>query len=500
MKTYSLLLCFLFVANFQSLTFGKTPLEGSWKLVSTQFGTSEMFPGAGIVYQFSGNKCDVIFVEENEVFETLDVRIDSDTTPMRLTLTPRNPKKKVARGVFEIRGNRFQWMSRRGDDKAFPTSFARREGQVFRILERIAAVPKMTDGAPTSDRKPVEHVTTPLKLAKRFDFQLLSTDSTSRATGINNEGDVLVTCGQGPAARACILRDGEFQKLRHFDQRGSLVYALNDRGEFAGAIAEGSHSVPYLDNGDFLRLKMDLKCPILIPYDLNNNRHIVGISHSVMKVHNGFIWENNKLRLLRSFGGYLSTAVAINDKGHVAGSANFKEYQPSRACIWVDRKPVDLGTLGKGTVETGRLGSEARDINEVGAAVGVITYMNKRQKPFFYDGSKSSQLHTIGQTNRPGSSASPIERLGRHDESQGAANGLNNRGWIVGWNTVGDFATSFAVLWNEGKVIDLNSLVEPETLDGWVLADATAVNDLGQIVGNAKKDQVVRAFLLTPTK
>jgi hypothetical protein len=53
------------------------------------------------------------------------------------------------------------------------------------------------------------------------------------------------------------------------------------------------------------------------------------------------------------------------------------------------------------------------------------------------------------------------------------------------------------VLWEGGAAIDLNSRIDPST-PGWLLTEATRINDLGQIIGRGVFDGQFRAFLATP--
>jgi len=53
-----------------------------------------------------------------------------------------------------------------------------------------------------------------------------------------------------------------------------------------------------------------------------------------------------------------------------------------------------------------------------------------------------------------------------------------------------------ATLWQNGRPTDLNTLLPPHS--GWVLTEARAVNDHGQIAGQGLLDGKPCAFLLTP--
>lgn len=52
-------------------------------------------------------------------------------------------------------------------------------------------------------------------------------------------------------------------------------------------------------------------------------------------------------------------------------------------------------------------------------------------------------------------------------------------------------------MYENGHMIDLNSLLGASS--GWVLQDATGINDLGVIVGNGLFDGQERAFILDTT-
>jgi probable HAF family extracellular repeat protein len=131
---------------------------------------------------------------------------------------------------------------------------------------------------------------------------------------------------------------------------------------------------------------------------------------------------------------------------------------------------MDLGTLG-GT------NSAAFGINNIGQIVGSSqTPGDGTQHAFLYGGGLITDLGTLGGT-----------------ESQ--ADGVNSRGLIVGWAKTTD-GEPHAFLWNAGRMLDLNSFapIGPDA----VLVEATAINDVGQIVANGSNG---RAYLITlPTQ
>ncbi len=82
--------------------------------------------------------------------------------------------------------------------------------------------------------------------------------------------------------------------------------------------------------------------------------------------------------------------------------------------------------------------------------------------------------------------------------SESQANGINDGGQVVGW-AYADDGTNRAFLYNNGKMTDLNTLID--LASGWTLTWANAINDNGQIVGwgtDLNGTGQYDAFLLTP--
>jgi probable HAF family extracellular repeat protein len=78
------------------------------------------------------------------------------------------------------------------------------------------------------------------------------------------------------------------------------------------------------------------------------------------------------------------------------------------------------------------------------------------------------------------------------------ANAISNNVVVVGVSTVIN-GTSHAFRWTEAEgMIDLNTLLPPNS--GWVLIEATGVNDKGQITGSGLHNGSRHAFRLNPPK
>lgn len=178
----------------------------------------------------------------------------------------------------------------------------------------------------------------------------------------------------------------------------------------------------------------------------------------------------------------------------------------SRAVIWVGTKSIELGTKGKHT------SSVATAINDVGQEVGYFSRAGSKQA-VLWDGITPTILTSLGKhsssqatavnnngeivgfANDPGRGweavvwTSPkkkptvLEGIGGATSASFAL-GLNNEGEIVGYSVEAGTHTKKATLWNNGKVVNLNDyLTASERAAGWVLAEATAINNNGEIVG-----------------
>ena len=78
-----------------------------------------------------------------------------------------------------------------------------------------------------------------------------------------------------------------------------------------------------------------------------------------------------------------------------------------------------------------------------------------------------------------------------------AAYDINDLGHIVGATLVGSFPTG-AFLYKNNQMTDLNSLLGASDQAQWVLIEARAINEFGQIAGTGQFQGRTRAFLMTP--
>lgn len=230
-----------------------------------------------------------------------------------------------------------------------------------------------------------------------------------------------------------------------------------------------------------------------------------------------YLYSNGTYTNLGTLGGDVMVANAINDSGHVVGYATVPSSNEAHAFRYSNGMMHDLGTLGG-------LGAYANAINNTGQIVG--------DRVLVRDGAAGTYgfLFTDGIVQNLGLHASPKaindageivgsmqidegdgvrnfafcyrnEKLTRFDAfaDYSSAEAINNAGTIVGTAKFGPGIFDFrAVIFEEGNVVDLNTLISPSS--GFKLFDARGINDSGQIVGSgyAVNGSVQHAFLLTP--
>lgn len=150
------------------------------------------------------------------------------------------------------------------------------------------------------------------------------------------------------------------------------------------------------------------------------------------------------------FGGY-TVATAINNKGQVVGSSYTTGGYSQHAFIYSDGAMQDLGTFG------GYL-CEATDINDLGEVIG------------------DAQIQGLGQHSFLYSSGSIID-ISSHGNNV-CANGINNRGQIVGQIVINSTGAVHSFLYENSSIGDIGTL-------GGNMSWANGINDEGQIVGQS---------------
>ncbi len=192
--------------------------------------------------------------------------------------------------------------------------------------------------------------------------------------------------------------------------------------------------------------------------DLNAAVQVVGFSLTDLpgggSAEHAFLWQNGTMLDLGTLGGETSRALGINAAGVIVGFAQ-NAAGHERAVRWVNGAIQSLGTLGG-------LHSAALGINDAGVIVGRAQRKNEKFRAFVWRNGTMRALRTI-------------------DGSSAEANAINSAGLIVGSVTIESTGYPRAVLWKDGKVIDLG------VLPGDTESAALDIDDAGRITGYSQR-------------
>ena len=254
----------------------------------------------------------------------------------------------------------------------------------------------------------------------------------SIGAGINNLGDITGTLNPGFFSAAFTYIGGTFTNIAPAlpaDSDGSDGAAINDHGLVAGNIFRGGED------------------------------------------YQGYLFQDNTVTHIGTFGGDYSPIAALNNHGAATGYAAFPGPAGGyfHAFIYQDGVLQDLGTLD------GDINSAGNDINELGQVAGWSGY-----RPVLYSGGGIIDLGALG-------------------DGEGYANALNDAGVVVGYSYTAlpsGGAGAHAFRWEDGALVDLNTLVASP--GGWELTTAQDINEAGQILGIACQGDNCASVLLTP--
>lgn len=309
-----------------------------------------------------------------------------------------------------------------------------------------------------------------------------------------------------------------FTALGSLGGEWSFANAINNTGQVVGySYIDDRTTHATLWNGS---MPTDLGSPlggVSAAYDINDNGQVVGYSRTARPYTNGIytehatLWNGSSASDLGSPSGRNSSAYGINESGQVVGVSG----GTWKATLWNGTTTTTLGNsyaneinssgqvVGSGfisasvlhakswnngiTTDLGALvgfsDSNATSINDAGLITG-YSYINGSTKSHatLWDGSMMSDLGTLG------------------GESSWAY-AINNLGQVVGSSYIMD-TLIHATLWSGNNITDINTFLDANSVAaGWILTEATDINDNGWIVGNAinVKTGARNAFLLSVT-
>jgi probable HAF family extracellular repeat protein len=172
-----------------------------------------------------------------------------------------------------------------------------------------------------------------------------------------------------------------------------------------------------------------------------------------------FIYKGSGLVDIGTLGGTYSAGSSINDHDEIAGVSSVAGSSLNHLFLYAQGHMRDLGTVaGESFVSA--------EINDRGEIVGSAINAAGVESSFIYRGHSFERIPVI-------------------------ADSLNNKGEVAGSKTLAS-GSSQAFLYKEGKLVDLNDLVDPSLT---LLTNASGISDNGKIVASGLNGHV---YVLTP--
>lgn len=282
-----------------------------------------------------------------------------------------------------------------------------------------------------------------------------------------------------------------------------------DYGETFG---EARHAVVWID-GEMIDLTPEEYIVVATAPALNDNGVVVGsyITDGT-ELSGGFRWSNGKFEILPTFAPGHQVAEGINESGYIFGRAMHETFQVDPTAWDPNLNDYQIGTFG--------WGGNAYDGNGWGQVVGASSLDYYNTHAFLWE---DGIMHDIGAL--PGFSLARAYAINNKREVVGysgstlndhgfywteetgmidlgnlgyawgsSATDINEDGVIVGYTTRADGRV--AAVWHDFQIYDLSTLLVNG--DGWRLNGAFGINDLGQIVGMAYRNNVGVGFIATP--
>ena len=311
---------------------------------------------------------------------------------------------------------------------------------------------------------------------------------------INDNGESVGTSENGKIdplfgareTRAVLWKDGEVRNLGTFGGNQSVANSINNRRQVVGfalnnvldpfsifdfqfgGSTNGTQTRAFLWENGHMQDLQTLGGPDAWAAFVNERGQIAGYSYTNstpnptgIPTQDPFLWTKEAgMTDLGTLGGTVGLTFGLNNRGQVIGQSYLAGDQIPDPFLWDGQKMVDLFADGIG----GNF-QVANAINDSGEIVGAAAFPNRISDAALWRHGVITDLGTL-----PGDCFSQ-------------AFALNSRGQVVGGSVSCDGSTISAFLWQNGEIVDLNTLVAPNS--GFLLVETNAINDRGEIAGNA---------------
>lgn len=310
--------------------------------------------------------------------------------------------------------------------------------------------------------------------APLYNITLLG-DSGSAASDINRWGDVVGRSTTGDATHAFVNAGGVYTDLGTLGGRNSNANGINDYGQIVGGSDNDAGQYhAFLYAGGAMNDLGTLGGTTSEAFAINNHGLVVGQAQNAYPGTGGFPQAFSSMggamtSLGTLPGGLGSYAYAVNNGGLIGGASHegpftAPEY-PYYAVTYSGGAVTKIGAPELGN-------SAIHGLNDDGVAVGGIpsSTLLHASHAFIDDHGTITDLGVLDPTSIDDSIAWDV----------------NNHGQVVGTSAVSIDPEHYGYhgfLWSGAGLVDLNTLIDPAS--GWVITDASGINDAQQIAATA---------------
>lgn len=301
------------------------------------------------------------------------------------------------------------------------------------------------------------------------------------------------------------------------------VAGINKQGAVIGAL-----QTPAFKSGSFLHDGMTLRHLGTLGGEnsaaegINDAGIVVGWAETARGLRHAFIYDGITLRDVgQNWGELQSSAIAINSRGMVIGSIAstpsalfscslvsapqaLSDTNPNFIPLRMNTEGLVVGSLrdagGEHIPASWREGQVSTPLGPIGRR-GVAMALNDKQVVVGWssddEGGEHGFLHSAGKMVSLSGLRAGYDSLASDINRHGAVVGL---GYFPGDNWDGSSEDNaynrHAVLWPDTVPLDLNGVIDAAS--GWLLLEAAAINEHGQIAGIGLHEGRRSAYLLTP--
>ncbi|MFO7524437.1 MAG: T9SS type A sorting domain-containing protein [Ignavibacteriaceae bacterium] len=301
----------------------------------------------------------------------------------------------------------------------------------------------------------------------QFRYEVINLELLAIPSSINDSGQIVFY--DGVQGTNVIWHNGTLTSIGTLGSGNVHAHCINDSGKVVGEYDEGDSQAFISYNGNMTSLNVLSNIEVSVAKGINKTGNIAGWAQADTGSLKAVRWVNGNMQYLGygSLNNFTGIAQDINNSGYIAGEYVNQNLQ-SRGFVWQNNSLTEINTFG---------GDDCRpvSINNINQVVGGARDQNGNEKAFLWQ-------------------AGNMTNLGSLESSQSKALCINDSGQIVGL-TYHEKRRAF--IWEDGVMTDLNEL--SDTTGGWILTDATSINNLGYIIGRGTLNGQFASFLLKPS-